>query len=263
MECNVYGSPSSLCQEATTWRNYFYAYLNNNYLESLVVPCFVREQLNRMVGKLFIAIDSNQEEFIFYLKKGLYITHIFGHGFQKFIAKHDLTAGDRIRVQLDHPPQHFLIEAEPIVASPDQTDDDSEEDVLDYEGTVTVFTNALNLTDAQTNTMNMLLLARGIGMGAILVHKLTESDVHNNGLHIPKRIVSALKIKKKGWSILRFGDNDNHIDAKYYKSTDGRIKFSTGCTTFVDEFDLDVEAIVLVMFHKDDYGYVNFIFDVL
>ncbi|CAM0873423.1 unnamed protein product [Alopecurus aequalis] len=184
-----------------------------------------------------------------------------------------------VRVELDHPPPHFLVKEEGYEASSEESEDYSEdesEDVsederedetedhgLDYEGVIPVFTKGLKLTVAQTEEMNNRIGMSGFGMGAFFVHKLTESDVSAVGVHIPKRVVFALKIKRRGWSVLQIGDSELKHAAFFYTSTDGRLRFKNGWVKFVEKFDLEVGLVVLVMFHMDNNGYVNISFDVM
>jgi hypothetical protein len=62
---------------------------------------------------------------------------------------------------------------------------------------------------------------------------------------IPKEIVKALNIPKKGWVILSMGEYDNKHEASYYTTADGRIHFESGWAEFVKEFDLETCIIVL------------------
>jgi hypothetical protein len=45
-----------------------------------------------------------------------------------------------------------------------------------------VCTNHIIISEAQTARMNDCIGERGLGMGDVLVHKLTTSDIEHNGL---------------------------------------------------------------------------------
>ncbi|CAM0906605.1 unnamed protein product [Alopecurus aequalis] len=262
MKCNVCGSPGNRCEQEERSCRFFHNYLDEGLFQGMKVPCYVRKQLNGMVGKLFVVLDQHQEEFVFKLKKGLNKSYIYGSDYQRFLDKFDVLSGDRIRVELDHPPPYFHVRAETVADSPmssedqpgaESDDEGSDNEDIDTEATVTVFTNGLQLTGAQTATMNDRVLMRGIGMGPLFVHKLTQSDIKQNGL----KIVSSLNTGKSGWAVLVMGDSDTHYDAEYFKSSDGRIRFRSGWADFADHFDLEEGSVVLVMFHMDTNGRVG------
>jgi hypothetical protein len=45
-----------------------------------------------------------------------------------------------------------------------------------------VHTNGIDLSAAQASRMNQLVGERGLGLGAILVHELTNTDINQMGL---------------------------------------------------------------------------------
>jgi hypothetical protein len=53
---------------------------------------------------------------------------------------------------------------------------------MDEEDATVVYTSGLQLSAAQAERMNQCVSERGLGMGSVLVHKLTASDINLTGL---------------------------------------------------------------------------------
>jgi hypothetical protein len=70
-----------------------------------------------------------------------------------------------------------------------------------------------------------------------------------------------LNISKRGWVILKMGEENNGQEAEYDTSTDGRMRFKSGWFEFAGQFNLRAGSIVLILFSKSRY--VNISFDVL
>jgi hypothetical protein len=68
--------------------------------------------------------------------------------------------------------------------SDQESEQESEEDPEQWEeyASVVVYSNGMNISAAQKGTMNEIMAERGLGMGAVLVHKLTKIDMSHTGL---------------------------------------------------------------------------------
>ncbi|KAM0863034.1 hypothetical protein ACQ4PT_044863 [Festuca glaucescens] len=196
-----------------------------------------------------VAGGMDEVQYKFNVKKRNTKTRICGSGYEKFISDYDLKVGDRIRVELDNAPEYFVIVPEGA--------DGVEKHRVEEVATTVVYTKDINLTSVQTTRKKQHLGQRGIGMGAVFVHTLTGTDTKANGMRIPKEIVKALNITKKGWVILSMGKYNNKQEASYYTSTDGRIRFESGWAEFVEEFNLKTGNIVLILFHMEGCGFVE------
>ncbi|KAM0847796.1 hypothetical protein ACQ4PT_054800 [Festuca glaucescens] len=165
-----------------------------------------------------------------------------------------MNVGDRVRIDLDFAEGTFGIIPECSMGI--------EKHRVQVHATSVVYTSGLQLTPAQRGRMDQRVADRGIGMGSF-VHKLTEMDINHNGLRIPKEIVKALNIAKRGWVILAMGEDNHWFDASYYTTTDGRLRFKSGWECFVSNFDMEVGNVVLILFHMGSDGYLKIFFDVL
>jgi hypothetical protein len=65
-----------------------------------------------------------------------------------------------------------------------ESEHESEQDSEQWEeyASIVVYSNGINLSAAQTGTMNEIIAERGLGMGAVLVHELTKTDMSHTGL---------------------------------------------------------------------------------
>lgn len=162
--------------------------------------------------------------------------------------------GSKIRILLDNAPQSFGIVAEGptgIQKQRVQVGHRFQDDAI-----VVVYTNDLNLTEAQSGRMNDCIGERRLGMGVVLVHK-------HNGMCISKDILKSLNIAKSGWVILGTGEYDNFQDAEYRTTSDGRMRFKLGWKEFAKDFGLKVGLVVLILFHMEEDGYVKVSVDAL
>jgi hypothetical protein len=68
--------------------------------------------------------------------------------------------------------------------SEEESEHESEQDSEQWEEyvSVVVYSNGINLSAAETGTMNEIIAERGLGMGAVLVHELTKTDMSHTGL---------------------------------------------------------------------------------
>jgi hypothetical protein len=57
-----------------------------------------------------------------------------------------------------------------------------EAEMNEEDATVVVYTSGLQLSAAHAERMNQCVSERGLGMGSVLVHKLTASDINLTGL---------------------------------------------------------------------------------
>jgi hypothetical protein len=57
-----------------------------------------------------------------------------------------------------------------------------EAEMLEEDASVVVYTSGLYLSATQSWRMNQFVGERGLGMGPVLVHKLTTTDINLNGL---------------------------------------------------------------------------------
>jgi hypothetical protein len=57
-----------------------------------------------------------------------------------------------------------------------------EAEMIEEDATVVVYTSGLQLSAAQAARMNQCVSERGLGMGSVLVHKLSTSDINLTGL---------------------------------------------------------------------------------
>lgn len=64
---------------------------------------------------------------------------------------------------------------------------------------------------------------RGLGMGSVFVHTLTEAYVKCNGMNI----LRSLNIAERSWVSLCMDVYGNKQDAAYYTSTNGGMKFES------------------------------------
>ncbi|KAM0845571.1 hypothetical protein ACQ4PT_056282 [Festuca glaucescens] len=221
----------------------------------MTVPCFVRRQFNNLVGNVFDVVALDGTEYRFNLKKHGKKTRIFGTGYKEFISDYEMNVGNRVRIDLEFSEGFFGIIPECSMGI--------EKHRVQVDATSVVYTSGLQLTPAQRGRMDQRVPERGMGMGVVFVHKLTETDINQNGLRIPKEIVKALNIAKRGWVILAMGEYNHWFDASYYTTTDGRLRFKSGWEEFVGKFDLEVGNVVLILFHMGSNGYVKIFFDVM
>ncbi|KAK1686698.1 hypothetical protein QYE76_047546 [Lolium multiflorum] len=138
------------------------------------VPCFVRRQFNDLVGNIFFVATSDEVQYKFHVKKGSSKTRVFGSGYQKFLHDYDLKVGDYIMFDFDNAPELFGIFAE----GPDGIEKHRVEEIP----TAVVHTQGVTLTTAQTLKKDQLLRERGLGLGVVFVHTLTNTDLRGNGL---------------------------------------------------------------------------------
>jgi hypothetical protein len=68
--------------------------------------------------------------------------------------------------------------------SDEESEQESEEDPEQWKeyASVIVYSNGINISAAQKGTMNEIIAERGLGMGAVLVHELTKTDMSHTGL---------------------------------------------------------------------------------
>jgi hypothetical protein len=65
----------------------------------------------------------------------------------------------------------------------EETEEESEhESQWEEYASVVVYSNGMNLSAAQKGTINEIIAERGLGMGAVLVHELTNTDMSHTGL---------------------------------------------------------------------------------
>ncbi|KAM0879927.1 hypothetical protein ACQ4PT_033920 [Festuca glaucescens] len=97
-------------------------------------------------------------------------------------------------------------------------------------------TKGLNLTYTQISKINKIVEGVGLGLGVVFVHKINDSDIAKNMLHIPKFAVRSLNIPDKGTAVLEVTEEDKHDyeEAEYYTSSDGMIHFDNGWKTFAE-----------------------------
>jgi hypothetical protein len=58
----------------------------------------------------------------------------------------------------------------------------SESEHFEENATVVVYSNGIKPSTTNLRRMNEIIAERGLGMGAVLVHKLTNTDMSNTGL---------------------------------------------------------------------------------
>jgi hypothetical protein len=177
----------------------------------------VRRQFNELVGNIFDAISPDEVDYKFNVKKRDYSTCICGDGFKEFISDYGMEAGDRVKFGLDNAPHFFRI----VPEAPDGTQKlriqgavlssvtsffnfescfsdfclihyiflflhgsfiGSQGEICEDDARVIVYTGGLRLTTDQIARKNQLLAERTLGMGAVFVHKFTNTDIYHNGL---------------------------------------------------------------------------------
>jgi hypothetical protein len=73
-----------------------------------VVPCFVRRQFNKIVGRILDAVSTDGKEYNLNVKKIEYKTTIFGTAYQELMRDYDINDGERIRIKWDHSGQFAI-----------------------------------------------------------------------------------------------------------------------------------------------------------
>jgi hypothetical protein len=83
-----------------------------------------------------------------------------------------------------YPCIHCYLYLESEQGSDQESEQESEEDPEQWEeyASVVVYSNGMNISVAQKGTMNEIIAKRGLGMGAVLVHELTKTDMSHTGL---------------------------------------------------------------------------------
>jgi hypothetical protein len=78
----------------------------------------------------------------------------------------------------------FIFYSESEQESDQESEQESEEDPEQWEeyASIVVYSNGINISAAQKGTMNKIIAERGLGMGAVLVHELTKTDMSHTGL---------------------------------------------------------------------------------
>ncbi|KAM0863291.1 hypothetical protein ACQ4PT_044693 [Festuca glaucescens] len=185
------------------------------------VPCFVRRQFNDLVGNVMYLVLPDEVKYKFYIKKCDKKTKIYGDGYIKFIRDFEMNTGDSIVIDFAQAPELFNI-------LPQCPDGIPKHRVQEEEAISVVHTNGLKLTVAQNARMDHLLAQRGIGMGAVFVHKITNTDTKDNRMRTPKAIVKTLQIPEEGCVLLTMDEYEINHQVAYYTSTDGRMEFVLG-----------------------------------
>jgi hypothetical protein len=80
---------------------------------------------------------------------------------------------------------------------------------------------------------------------------------------IPKEIAKALKIAKSGWVILSMGNQNNKCQAEFATCSDGRMQIKSGWGKLISDHGLKAGIVVLILFRKDERGFVNMSLDFL
>ncbi|KAM0923543.1 hypothetical protein ACQ4PT_005461 [Festuca glaucescens] len=206
--------------------------------DRITVPCFVRKQFNNLVGNIFYVAAPDEVQYKFNVKKGDSKTRVCGSGYEKFVCDYDLQHGDTIMIDFNQAPELFGIVPQELP-------------------TIVVHTKGLSLTMAQTLKKEKLLCERGLGMGPVFVHTLTDTDVKGNGLRIPKEVLRSLNVEETGLASFYVNDYGYHPKGAYYTTTDGRMKFESCWAEFVKEYDMEAGNIILILFHMGGTGVIN------
>ena len=69
------------------------------YFYVQTVPCFMRAQMNNMLGNIMLVVSPEREEYVFQVKKIHDKTRIFGPGYEKLLTDYDMKRGDRFRIE--------------------------------------------------------------------------------------------------------------------------------------------------------------------
>ncbi|KAM0883720.1 hypothetical protein ACQ4PT_031458 [Festuca glaucescens] len=132
-------------------------------------------------------------------------------------------------------------------------------DFLDSAKDVAV-TEGLNLTYTQISKINKIVEEVGLGLGVVFVHRINDSDIAKNMLHIPKLAARNLNIPYNGTAILEVHEDDHneYEEAEYYTSLDGRVRFDSGWKTFAEDNGLGPGDVVVMLFDMiDDMVHIN------
>ncbi|KAK1603220.1 hypothetical protein QYE76_018223 [Lolium multiflorum] len=141
--------------------------------------------------------------------------------------------------------------------------DGTEKHRVDEIPTAVVHTKGVMLTTAQTLKKEQLLRERGLGLGVVFVHTLTNTDLKGNGLRIPKEVVRSLNISESGEACFFVDDYGYHPQGAYYTTTDGRMKFDSCWSEFTKEYNFESGNVVLILFNQGGRGGIEVSVDIL
>nr|XP_051188825.1 uncharacterized protein LOC127302412 [Lolium perenne] len=119
------------------------------------------------------------------------------------------------------------------------------------------------LTTAQTLKKEQLLRERGLGLGVVFVHTLTNTDLKGNGLRIPMEVVRSLNISESGEACFFVDDYGYRPKGAYYTTTDGRLKFDSCWSEFAKEYNFESGNVVLLLFNQGGRGGIEVSVDII